>query len=122
MRTIEIDLGDGDSAELYAELRHGTAREVERIYRPYFAKPEYQAVLKLEAYEEKLKALAPLMIESEDASRATDAIILGQVKSWTFGEITQQVLDDMPERKHQQLAKEANRLYEDPLPASDTRS
>lgn len=116
MDTITIDLGDGDSAEMYVEMRHGTVRAVEKIYRPYFEKPEYQEILKIESFEARQEALMPLVVGSEDIARATDIMLLGQIKSWTFGGVTQAVLDDLPERKHQLLTQEANRLYEAPLP------
>lgn len=120
--TIIIDLGDGDSAELFAEMRHGTIRAIEQLYRPYFERPEYQEILKLDSFEERQKALLPLVIGSDEIARATDLMILGQVKSWTFGEVNQAVLDDIPERKHQILSQEANKLYEAPLPGCSART
>ena len=122
MDTITIELGDGDSAELYAEMRHGTVRAVERIYRPHFSRPEFQEVLKIEAFEERQQALLPLMIGTEDMARATDIMLLSQIKAWTFGEVSQEVLDGIPERKHQLLVQEANRVYEAPLPATSAGS
>lgn len=122
MHTITIDLGDGDSAELYAEMRHGTVREVERIYRPHFSRPEFQEVLKIESFEERQQALLPLMVGTEDMARATDVMLLNQIKAWTFGEVTPDILDSIPERKHQILVQEANKAYEAPLPESSVRS
>ena len=112
---IRVDLNDGDWAELYTEMRHGTVRTVEQIYRPYFSRPEYQEILKIDSLEEKQRKLLSMVIHTEDMSRATDTMLLGQIKSWSFGEVTQAVLDDIPEQKHEILVKEANKLYAGPL-------
>ena len=121
MKTINIDLGNGDRAELYEQLKHGTARKIQEVYQPYYGKPEYQAALAIADVKERIKALSRVFSQA-DLTRATDVMILGQVKEWTFGEILQAVLDDMPEEKHEILAREANKLYEPPLAGSEAES
>lgn len=117
METSRVDLGDGDSAELYRELRHGTSRRVQELYRPFLAKPEVKEALKSATEEEVLAKLYEIIAPTADVIGAADILILGQVKAWTFGAITQEVLDDMSERKREILLQEANKLYgEVPLP------
>ncbi len=127
IETVTVDLGEGDSAVLYKELRHGTSRKVQEIYRPYLTKPEVVEALKTGTDEEKLKKLYDIVAPTADITGAADILILGQVKEWTVGgqslPVTQESLDNLPERKRDKLAKEANTLYGDvPLPLSGARS
>ncbi len=132
MDTIKVDLGEGDSAELYKELRHGTSKRVQEIYRPIMQQPEVQLLLKEHALkeqaagndkvaikaleEELLKKLTPIIAPTVDVTGAADTLIIGQVKSWTIGGIslpvTQETLDnEVSEKKREKLAGEANTLY-----------
>jgi hypothetical protein len=117
MKTITIDLGDGDCAELYEQLRHGTARRIQEIYQPYESVPAYQEAMKIPDIKERASKLQSIILGA-DLTRASDAMIIGQIKEWTLGEISQTVLDDMPESKHAILIREANRLYAPPLASS----
>jgi hypothetical protein len=121
MKTITIDLGDGDCAELFEQLKHGTARRIQEIYQPYQSRSEYQEALKIPDIKERTRCLQGI-ISQVDLTLANDTMILGQIKEWTLGDITQAVLDDMPEDKHQILSKEANRLYAPPLADSKPKS
>lgn len=115
MRTIKVDFGDGDYAELFEQLKHGTARRIQEIYAHYQSNPAYQEAIRLSELKERIKALQAIVSE-EDLTRANDVMILGQIKQWTFGEISQAVLDNISEGQHQILSAEANRLYAPPLP------
>jgi hypothetical protein len=117
MKTITIDLGDGDCAELYEQLRHGTARRIQEVYQPYHDLPDYKAAMGLPTVKERVTRLTQI-ISQVDMIRAGDVLILGQIKEWTLGEISQATLDDMPEKQHEKLIREANKLYEPPLPES----
>ena len=116
MQTIRVDLGDGDSAELYAELRHGTSKKVQEIYRPYLSKPEVLKALEEGTEEEKLKKLYDIIAPTTDVTGAADTLIIGQVKEWVIGgqrlPVTQETLDnEVSEKKREILATEANKLY-----------
>ena len=45
-----------------------------------------------------------------------DAIIVGQVKAWSFGPVNQETLDNLPEGIRGRLVQEANKRYGRPLP------
>jgi len=124
IETKRFDLGGGDSAELYVELLHGTTRKVQAIYRPYLGRPEVQEVLNSEMPEdEKVRALYKLVGDSADIAGATDLLLLGQVKEWSFGPVTQENLDGITEKKREKLVLEANALYGDlPLPIGGGKS
>lgn len=121
MKTVTIDLKDGDYAELYEQLRHGTARQIQEIYHPYGSLPAYQEAMKIPDIKERASKLQSI-ISGVDLTRASDAMIIGQIKEWIFGEISQAILDDMPESKHEILIREANRLYAPPLADSKPSS
>jgi hypothetical protein len=114
MKTVTIDLGDGDCAELYEQLRHGTARKIQEVYQSYESLPGYQEAMKIPDIKERAGKLQSI-ISGIDLTRASDVLLIGQIKEWTLGEISQAVLDDMPESKHAILTREANRLYAPPL-------
>ncbi len=140
MRTKRVDLGNGDYAELYVELRHGTSKRVQEIYRPVLQKPEVMALLNKDlpagltdeqrkAEEEKLLAeLYKLVKDTADVLGAADAMIIGQVKEWcidgTSLPVTQETLDnEISERQREILMKEGNALYgEVPLPSGGGRN
>ncbi len=117
--TKHIDLGDGDSAELYVELLHGTSRRVQDVYRPYLMQPEIKKALETVTEDQRIAKLFELIGGLVDVTGAADLLLLGQVASWTFGPrnesgpltITQEVLDLIPERKRELLIQEANALY-----------
>jgi hypothetical protein len=115
IKTIKVDLGEGDSAELYEEVTHGTSRRVQDIYRPFLTKPEVMKALETGTEEERLAKLYELIAPTADVTGAADALIIGQVKEWTIGgqalPVTQATLDGLPERKRETLVQEANKLY-----------
>ena len=117
MNTIRVDLSEGDYAELYVQLRHGTARKLQEIYQPYMPLPAYQEAIEISNLKERAKALEKI-ISQVDITRASDMMILGQIKEWSFGEISQNVLDDISQSKHEILTREANKLYAPPLTES----
>ena len=112
---FRLDLGDGDYAMMYEELRHGTVKTVAEIYQPYLAKPEVAALLQADGEEDdRLNRIFQIVGGSADVIGAQDALILGQVKEWSFGEVTQDVLENaVSHRKRNIMYEEANRRYGD---------
>lgn len=119
MDTIRVDLGDGDSAIMYSELKHGTSRKVQAIYAPYLKTKDAQKVIESvkNGDDEGMNKLYELM-GSAPSIEATDTMILGQVESWSFGEVTQEMLDDIAERKREILSNKCDELYAYPLAMS----
>lgn len=123
MDTIRIDLQDGDWAMMYDELKHGTSRKVQAVYEPYLNNKEVQEILsKLNnGNTEDLVKLHDL-IGSTPSIQATDVMILNQIASWSFGDINQEILDDMPERKRSILSVKCDELYTYPLAESGKKN
>jgi hypothetical protein len=119
MDTVKVDLGDNEYALMYDEMRHGTSRKVQAVYEPYVNTEEAQELIKsldngAEGVADKLHKL----VGSASSVMATDVMILGQVEEWSFGEISQEVLDNMPERKRRILSDKCDELYARPLAMS----
>lgn len=110
----------GHYAVFFVEMRHGTQKAVSALTRP-FLKPEgdQPPTLKIEEGTKlSLEGSTTLKVDmaAVDWDAVNDAIILGQVKEWSFGPVDQATLDDMPTKYRDQLITEANRLYTVPLP------
>lgn len=118
METKRFDLGDGDYIELYVEMKHGTSRRIQAIYSPYLRDPEVLKVISSKAPdEERISKITDIVGHSPDIGLANDALILGQTCQWTFGEINQDTLDEMPERKYELIRGAVNEMYGSvPLP------
>ena len=124
--TKTIDLGGGDSAVILQELTHGTSRKVQAITRVFLKAPD----AKLEIKEDKGKTEAKVTSqevavdwENADFTKADDALILGQTAKWSFGEVTQEVLDTLAETKRDALLKAVDEECDArPLPESGEES
>src|SRR4030043_531864 len=92
-KTEHIDLGDGLSADFYQEIRHGTQKAVNTLTRPFLKYPEGQSPKLIQGKD--LKPMIQGTTEGEidlkevDLDAVSDAIIIGQVKEWSFGDVTQ---------------------------------
>lgn len=122
MKTIRLDLGEGNHAVFFLETLHRTQKAVNLLTRPFLQYPG-GAPPKLELKEgEKPKVVGTTTVEVDmsklDFDAVNDAIIIGQVKEWTFGPVNQDTLDGLPESVREALKDECNRLYgsSGPLP------
>ncbi len=64
-------------------------------------------------------------LKNVDFDAVNDAIIVGQIKEWSFTEeVSQSALDKLPDSIRERLKREADRLYEskNPLPSSGAAS
>ena len=118
--TEVIDLGDGHWTTMFKELKHGTERRVKEISRK-FLKGKDGNNPSFDFKEEDGKPQATVTgsvevdLEKFDATGATDLMILLQTVEWSFGEITQEVLDDLPERIHDKIDAAMKEMYVSPL-------
>ena len=71
--------------------------------------------------EDRQIKIAMIVNKSVELLGANDIMILGQVKGWSFGEVTQEVLDDAPETKLEIIMEEINNLADLPLAKSGVR-
>lgn len=122
--TDRIDLGDDHWTVMFKELKHGTERRVKDIGRKYLRgkdgiNPSFQ-ITESENGEQKTKVIGEIEVDLEkfDATSATDLMILLQTVEWSFGEITQEVLDDLPKRIHDKIDAAMKERYVFPLAAS----
>ena len=125
MDTVKLDLPDGNTAELYAELKHKTQRDVEEATRQYLTYPEGAGKVKVTQGEDgegsvKTKAAVEELevtidLERIDWTAVNEIIILNQVASWSFGEVTADVLGNQSEAVFLALKAKVNELYKLPL-------
>lgn len=127
IKTERLDLGDGDFAVLMVELKHKTERAVGDLMKKFIKAPQGikisipetgkvdQAVKDLAAEAKKVQAQVIGTLEIDFANAdfigAVNITILYQVKEWSFGPVTQEVLDEMPARKRDIIAKRLDELF-----------
>ena len=125
METIKVDLPDGNTAEMYADMKHKTQRAVEEVTRQYLTYPEGVGKLKVSQGEDggpiKTKAAVEEVVVTVDLERidwtaVNEIIILNQVASWSLGEVTSEVLGDQSEAMYEALKLKVNELYRDSFP------
>ena len=121
--TDRIDLGDGHWTIMFKELKHGTERRVKEISRKFLkGKDGINPSFELKEEDGKPQASVTGSVEVDlekfDATEATDLMILLQTVEWSFGDRTQEVLDDLPKRIHDKLDAAMKERYVFPLAAS----
>ena len=130
IKTERLDLEDGDFAVLYVELKHKTERAIGEIMRKFITAPKglkiqipdngnvqkTAANLAVQA-KDQVKILGELEVDFQhaDFQAATNIMILYQVKEWSLGEVSQAVLDEMPSRKRDIIARRFDTLFPFPL-------
>lgn len=126
--TKKVDLGDGDWADILTELTHGTARKVQDVTRRFLKAPDAKLSV-AEGDDGKLKSEVKAKEidvdwDKADFTQADDILIIGQTSAWSFGEeVSQAVLDTIPERKRDALLKACDEEYNSrPLPESGGES
>ena len=129
MNTIKVTLPDGNTAELFADMKHKTQRAVEEITREFLTYPDGVGKLTISQGEDgspvKAKSRTDEVEVTVDLDRinwtkVTESIIVNQVASWTFGEVTAEVLGEQSEVVYNFLKTTVNDLYQGtfPLPRS----
>jgi hypothetical protein len=124
MNTVKVDLPDGNTAEFYADIKHKTQRAVEEVTRAYLTYPEGAGKLKVSQEDGggiKTKTAVGELEVTVDLARidwtaVKEIIILNQVASWSFGEVTAAVLGEQSEAVFGALKKATDKLYEDNFP------
>ena len=97
---------DGEWIEAFMELKHKTTVEIRTIRKPYDSQLPSNV-----SPEELQKRFAAILLPADD-SRMDDILILNQVKAWSFGEVTQKVLDDeVSEPKRLAILRILGELY-----------
>lgn len=126
IKVERLELEDGDFAILQTELKHKTERAVGDLMKKFIKAPQGvkitiptdgkvdKAAAELVAQaKDQVKVLGTLEIDfaNADFQGAVDLTILYQVKEWSFGPVTQAVLDEMPARKRDIIAKRLDELF-----------
>ena len=130
MNTVKVDLPDGNTAELYSEMKHKTQRAVEEATRQYLTYPEGAGKLKVTQGEDgegsvKTKAAVEELEVTVDLGRidwtkVNEIIILNQVASWSFGEVTAEVLGNQSEAVFNFLKTTVNTMYQGSFPLAQS--
>ena len=112
----KLDLGNSDYAFFYPAIKHGTQRIVSALTRPFLKFPEGKSpklTLKGEDQQPVIEGDTEVNVDlaAMDYDAINDAIIVGQVKEWSFGSVNQAILDSLDETTREQLKNECNRLY-----------
>ena len=121
--TEVIDLGDGHSTTMLKELKHGTERRIKEISRKFLRgkdgnNPSFDLKESDDGKQQgTMTGSVEVDLQKFDATSATDLMILLQTVEWSFGEITQEVLDDLPERIHDKIDAAMKDMYVSPLAA-----
>ena len=102
---VRVTFLDGAWWELRGYLTHGVQRAVESISVRYLRMGKPGPGAQTPDIEVDWQAMAVHMGE------ANDALLLGSTLAWSYGEITQAVLDTIPAEHYQQVLGRANELY-----------
>lgn len=115
LETVKVDLGGGLEAVMFKELKRKTSRLVQASTRKFLKMPENGKIKLVETEDGQKTAsvvgLVDIDLEKADFSEAVEIMILNQVVSWPFGDVTKEVLDDVPEKYFNRLGEECDKLY-----------
>ncbi len=116
IKTTRLELEDGNYADFFQELRHGTQKAVNTLTRPFLKYPGGKTPkLTLKDGDEKPKVEGATVVEVDmakvDWDAVNDSIIVGQVKEWSFGPVNNETLDNLPATIRAKLKNECDRLY-----------
>jgi hypothetical protein len=109
METVRIEL-EGDYAILKKEMVHKTTRAIDAVLAKHNVTRQV-LVKRIQEAQEKGEIpadLLPLTNENDEA------ILLNQVTEWSFGAVSQEVLDNIPRDKYVKLTAEVDKLYSAP--------
>ena len=116
--TERIDLGEGQWADMFTEVKRVTARlheaEIRKHLRPVDDRPlAFSDVLSGAREWPKDYLINPAAV---DHGLVAEVYALHQVKAWSFGPVTQETLDNMPKRFFELLRNDIDERYQaDPL-------
>lgn len=121
--TERIDLGDDHWTIMFKELKHGTERRVGALgQKALKGKDGVNPTFEIKDTDGQAKASLvggiEVDLESFDAFAATNLMILLQTVEWSFGDVNQEVLDDLPARIREKLKEAVNERYALPLARS----
>jgi len=129
MNTVKVTLPDGNTAELFAEMKHKTQRAVEEATREFLTYPEGVGKLILSQGEDggpvKAKAKTDEIEVTVDLDRinwtaVSEIIILNQVATWEYGPVTSEVLGDQSEDVYNFLKTTVNTMYQGSFPLAQS--
>jgi len=129
MNTVKVTLPDGNTAELFAEMKHKTQRAVEEATRQFLTYPDGVGKLILSQGEDggpvKAKAMTDEVEVTVDLDRinwtgVNEIIILNQVASWTMGEVTAEVLGNQSEDVYAFLKNTVDAMYQGSFPLAQS--
>jgi len=117
MEKTRLDLENQDYAEFYVELKHKTQKACAELSRQYLTFGDGNKIIQVEQEEDgttKVKGdpnKVNVDISKIDFTAINEAIILNQVASWSFGEVSRAVMEELSEANFNKLVEKANGLY-----------
>ncbi len=117
----KVKLPDNQWAFILKEMKHSTQSAHDLIAQQCLVGPNGETLVK---QSEAISIASDLMVDltKGDGGALNDCLILGQVKEWSFGDVTQAVLDELPERLRILLVEEVKARCASPLPANSATS
>jgi hypothetical protein len=122
---IRLELGKERYALLYPYLRHGSKRRVEAANRKYLKySTDTVKVAEGQSIKDAAKGVEVILdIAHADFTEANDLLTLGQVAEWSFGPVTQEVLDTLDEPSVDAILMRIDEVIKaSPLPESGGKS
>ena len=117
METKRFELEGSDWVEFYVEMKHKTHKAIADLSRQYLTFPGGDSKITVtQGSDGELKTVKnareiEIDIGRMDFTAQNEALILNQVESWSYGEVTTAVLGELSEKEFDQLKDIANRLY-----------
>ena len=111
MDTERMVFGDGAWWEFNTILTHGASRRIQGALRR-FLKPEGAIKLGIDGVEAgRIMGNVAVDWEQFDPGKANDVMLLACTSQWSFGPVTPDILDEIPEAFCEQVLARMNELY-----------
>ena len=108
MDTVKIYL-DNDWSVMLKEIRHKTTKAVNAVIVKHNTTRD-ALIPQIQAIRDNPTTSLPAEIQAIIDDN-TEAILLNQTIEWSFGDVTQETLDNIPTSKYLRLTQEVDKLY-----------
>jgi hypothetical protein len=112
-------------ADFYVERKHGTQRRINELVYGMIRGGDGMEAPKLVMKENEKPVITgnktlELPTDKINFTALADIVILSQVREWSFGSVTQEILDSLPESLHDKIHEVCDEMYanQNPLPKS----
>ena len=106
METKRIELENGNYVVAFTEMKHKTSQALQKLLRNSVPAEKFAEIQKEPDLSKRMALIQSLPVEGDDV-----IILLNQIESWSFGPVTQDIIDNMSEHNYQEVITEVNKLY-----------